>query len=86
MHCEQDLRRAKELADVKVMLHCCGGVQPLLRDLIDAGLDAINPVQISSRGMDAETLKRESARLRKRFQIVKDRLVELGRKEGLFNR
>ncbi len=35
---------------------------------------------------DAETLKRESARLRKRFQIVKDRLVELGRKEGLFNR
>ncbi|MGC9329608.1 MAG: uroporphyrinogen decarboxylase family protein, partial [Candidatus Hinthialibacter sp.] len=32
--------RAKELADVKVMLHCCGGVKPLLRDLIEAGLDA----------------------------------------------
>ena len=26
-------KRAKELADVKVMLHCCGGVQPLLRHL-----------------------------------------------------
>ena len=36
-------RRAKELADVKVMLHCCGGVRPLLPDLIEAGLDAINP-------------------------------------------
>jgi len=50
-------KRAKELADVKVMLHCCGGVRELLPDLIDAGLDAINPVQISSRGMEAEGLK-----------------------------
>lgn len=52
-------RRAKELADVKVMLHCCGGVRPLLDDLIDAGLDAINPVQISCNGMDARGLKRD---------------------------
>jgi uroporphyrinogen decarboxylase len=50
-------RRAKELADVKVMLHCCGGVRPLLNDLIDAGLDAINPVQISCAGMDPAGLK-----------------------------
>jgi len=52
-------RRAKELAPVKVMLHCCGGVRQLLPDLIDAGLDAINPVQISCRGMDAAALKRD---------------------------
>lgn len=52
-------RRAKELAGVKVMLHCCGGVRELLPDLIDAGLDAINPVQISCRGMDAAGLKRD---------------------------
>ncbi|MBN1507420.1 MAG: hypothetical protein JW955_11270 [Sedimentisphaerales bacterium] len=51
--------RAKELADVKVMLHCCGGVRELLPHLIEAGLDAINPVQISCRGMDARELKRE---------------------------
>ena len=50
-------RRAKELADVKVMLHCCGGVQPLLGHLIEAGLDAINPVQISCTGMDPHGLK-----------------------------
>jgi len=50
-------RRAKELADVKVMLHCCGEVRALLPDLIDAGLDAINPVQISCPGMDAPELK-----------------------------
>ena len=50
-------KRAKEIADVKVLLHCCGGVRELLPDLIDAGLDAINPVQISCRGMDAVRLK-----------------------------
>jgi uroporphyrinogen decarboxylase len=52
-------KRAKELANVKVMLHCCGGVRELLDDLIDAGLDAINPVQISCRGMEASALKKD---------------------------
>jgi len=51
--------RAKELADVKVMLHCCGGVRELLPHLIEAGLDAINPVQISCCRMDAGELKAE---------------------------
>jgi uroporphyrinogen decarboxylase len=63
-------RRAKELAPagrggdprrppVRVMLHCCGGVRELLPDLIDAGLDAINPVQITCAGMEAAGLKRD---------------------------
>ncbi|HNW59929.1 MAG TPA: uroporphyrinogen decarboxylase family protein [bacterium] len=48
----------KELApNVKVLLHCCGGIEPLLEDLIDAGLDAVNPVQISARGMQLDGLK-----------------------------
>ena len=55
-------QRAKELANVKVMLHCCGGVRPLIPDLIDAGLDAINPVQISCKGMEADGLKRDFGR------------------------
>ena len=54
--------RAKELADVKVMLHCCGGVRELLPHLIEAGLDAINPVQITCCGMDAAELKAEFGR------------------------
>lgn len=48
---------AKELADVKVMLHCCGSINLLLDDLIDAGLDAVNPVQISCNNMGAAELK-----------------------------
>jgi uroporphyrinogen decarboxylase len=51
--------RAKELSDVKVMLHCCGGVRELLPDLIDAGLDTINPVQFNCVGMDTAELKAE---------------------------
>jgi len=52
-------RRAKELADVKILLHCCGGVRELLDDMIDAGLEAINPVQINAAGMDPVGLKKE---------------------------
>ena len=53
-------RRAKELApNVKIQLHCCGGVRELLSGLIDAGLEAINPVQITCRGMDPAGLKKD---------------------------
>jgi uroporphyrinogen decarboxylase len=42
---------------VKINLHSCGGIEPFLEDLIDAGLDAINPVQVSANTMDPTTLK-----------------------------
>jgi uroporphyrinogen decarboxylase len=49
---------ARELAPhIKLQLHCCGGVKPLLADIIDAGMDAINPVQITCSGMKASELK-----------------------------
>ncbi|HCA79714.1 MAG TPA: methyltransferase, partial [Bacteroidetes bacterium] len=54
--------RVKQLSNAKVMLHCCGGVRELLPDLIDAGLDAINPVQVSCSGMDVVSLKRDFGR------------------------
>ncbi|HTX67440.1 MAG TPA: uroporphyrinogen decarboxylase family protein [Opitutaceae bacterium] len=44
---------------LKIMLHCCGGVRELLPGLIEAGLEAINPVQITCRGMDPAGLKRD---------------------------
>jgi uroporphyrinogen decarboxylase len=51
--------RAKELTPhVNIHLHSCGGIEPLLADLIDAGLESANPVQITSAGMDAAHLKR----------------------------
>jgi len=50
--------RVKELAPhVKIQLHCCGGIEPFLEDLIDAGLDMINPVQINASTMDPVELR-----------------------------
>lgn len=54
--------RAKELADVKVMLHSCGGLYPLIPGLIDAGLDILQPVQTTCADMEADRLKREFGR------------------------
>jgi len=51
-------KRAKQLAPhINIHLHCCGGIDPLLDDLIEAGLESSNPVQISCTGMDPGHLK-----------------------------
>ena len=44
---------------MKICLHCCGGVRPLLPLLADAGLDAINPVQFTAKDMALVDLKQE---------------------------
>ena len=45
--------------DIKLFMHSCGGIYPLIPGLIDAGLDILNPVQISAAGMDPRRLKDE---------------------------
>lgn len=52
-------KRVKELAEVKIMLHSCGAIEPFLEDLIEVGLDTVNPVQTNCRGMEPEFLKRK---------------------------
>jgi uroporphyrinogen-III decarboxylase len=44
---------------LKVQMHCCGGVAPLIQMLIDAGLDGLHAVQPSCRGMDLAELKKQ---------------------------
>ena len=43
----------------KIALHCCGSIKPLIPDLIESGVDILNPVQISAADMDPAELKRE---------------------------
>ena len=38
--------------------HCDGAIYPLIDDLIEVGVDILNPVQTSSEGMGADRLKR----------------------------
>lgn len=40
---------------VKVLHHSCGAVGSLLGSLIEMGVDAVNPVQVSAKGMDDVT-------------------------------
>jgi uroporphyrinogen decarboxylase len=47
---------------VKIMLHACGSVAPLIPDFIEMGFDALNPVQTTARNMEPEMLKREFGR------------------------
>jgi len=42
-----------------VAYHCCGALRPILPDLVEMGLDVLNPVQCNCPGMDPLELKRE---------------------------
>jgi uroporphyrinogen decarboxylase len=39
--------------------HCCGALRPIIPDLIEMGLDILNPIQCNCTGMDPLDLKRE---------------------------
>jgi uroporphyrinogen decarboxylase len=39
--------------------HCCGALRPIIPDLIEIGMDVLNPVQGNCPGMDPLELKRE---------------------------
>jgi uroporphyrinogen decarboxylase len=46
-------------AGLWVAFHCCGALRPIIPDLVDIGLDVLNPVQAGCPGMEALDLKRE---------------------------
>jgi len=47
----------KERTSAKLYFHSCGGITPLIDDLIEIGVDALNPIQVSAKGMDTAGLK-----------------------------
>ena len=56
---EKLFRFIREKTQAKLMLHSDGDIVAFLPDLIDAGVEVLNPVQVSAGGMDASLLKRE---------------------------
>ena len=42
-----------------VAYHCCGGLRPIIPDLIEIGLDVLNPIQGNCPGMEPIELKKE---------------------------
>lgn len=49
----------KRLSGKPLLLHSCGSIYELIPDLIETGIDAINPVQVRAANMDSRQLKRE---------------------------
>jgi uroporphyrinogen decarboxylase len=52
----------KSRTGAALLFHSCGSVRYAIPDLIEAGVDALNPVQVSAAGMDSAELKREFGR------------------------
>lgn len=49
----------KKRTKAKIFYHSCGAITPFLPDLIEIGVDIINPIQVSAEGMDPTRLKRD---------------------------
>lgn len=46
-------------AGLKFMAHSCGAIRPLIPDLIELGIDILDPIQVAAEGMDPAGLKRD---------------------------
>lgn len=59
------LRRLVDMAHshgVKVMFHSCGAIVPLIDGIIAAGVDILDPIQVTAQGMDPKFLKERFGR------------------------
>jgi len=53
------LEAIRRSSSASIVFHTCGSVAWAMPDLIEIGIDAINPVQVSAAHMDSRRLKRE---------------------------
>lgn len=59
-HFERVLHFIKKKAPkLKLMFHSCGNVRPIIPDLIELGVDILNPVHVTATGMDPVQLKKD---------------------------
>lgn len=49
----------KARTKAKVFIHCDGAIEPILPDFIEIGIDVLNPLQTSARGMEPERIKKK---------------------------
>ena len=46
-------RIVRQRSRAQVYFHCCGAIREYIPDLIEIGVDALNPVQVQASGMDS---------------------------------
>ena len=47
---------------IKILFHSCGNVRPIIPDLIEMGVDILNPVHVTATGMEPVQLKKDFGR------------------------
>ena len=58
--CQKELiRNIKKYTNAKIAIHSDGAIRPLLKDFVEVGIDMVNPVQASAKGMNTKELKKE---------------------------
>lgn len=58
----ENIKRLTDLAHgygLKVMMHSCGAVSKIIPDLIEAGVDILDPIQVTATGMQPQSLADE---------------------------
>ncbi|MHB9124586.1 MAG: uroporphyrinogen decarboxylase family protein [Armatimonadota bacterium] len=58
----ENIKRLTGLAHgygLKAMMHSCGGISDIIPILIEAGVDILDPVQVTAKGMEPSSLKAE---------------------------
>lgn len=56
----ENIRRLASLAHehgYRVMMHSCGSIGPIIPQLIEVGIDILDPIQVTAEGMQPETLR-----------------------------
>jgi uroporphyrinogen decarboxylase len=51
--------RVHDLSPAKILFHTCGSVAAIIEDLIEIGVDALHPLQVTAAGMDPRELKKK---------------------------
>jgi uroporphyrinogen decarboxylase len=49
----------KKAPNLKLLFHSCGNIRPIIPDLIEMGVDILNPVHVTASGMDPLHLKKD---------------------------
>jgi len=55
---EKYFRQIHDLSSAKILYHSCGSIVDIMEDLIEMGIDAVHPVQVTAAGMDPAVLKK----------------------------
>ncbi|MEI7615786.1 MAG: uroporphyrinogen decarboxylase family protein, partial [Actinomycetota bacterium] len=54
------IRAAKNVnPDILISYHSCGYIEPFINELIEVGVDILNPVQVKASDMDSKKIKKE---------------------------